>query len=359
MNTKESNSSWLVIVALTGLTLAAFGIFQMKLSSDPQAGWLPGWQEVRSFILPRRALAAVAANGFLYVIGGVDDAGNYVRETEFSPIETDGSPGPWRKTTALPDGRIYLAAVALNNHIYVIGGGQGKLGSDNFPVASVEKAVIQPDGSLGPWQQEIYMTTPRRGLKVVVNNDQIYAIGGYNGQFLKTTERTSVTPDGSLEGWQLEPSRSAVDRYIHSAALANGTIYLFGGHVQGGSGMSYGDVESSDITENGSLAPWRIEQTVLHTPRFIASGFAHNNFLYILGGHNGAQRLRSVEFAPIDAEGRIGRWLPAADLLHPRSAAAVTVTDEFIYVLGGMGEEGALNDVEMAQQRRNGQLGHR
>jgi hypothetical protein len=37
----------------------------------------------------------------------------------------------------------------------------------------------------------------------------------------------------------------------------------------------------------------------------------------------------------------------------------VTVTDEFIYVLGGMGEEGALNDVEMAQQRRNGQLGHR
>lgn len=364
---------WLVLTGLFALASMAFVLILWKMPTSDPSGWRQGWQTATSFSTPRRALAAVAApappddtsagdagvRGYLYVIGGVDNSGHYVRDVEFATILPDGSLGPWLKTTALAEDRFYLAASAVNGFIYALGGGQGDLGSDNMPIASVERARILDDGSLGPWARTTYMTTPRRGLKVVTRDQFLYAIGGYNGQFLKSSERAAILPDGSLGEWQREPELSVIDRYIHSATIRDDTVYLVGGHVQGGQRMSYGDVESSRIQADGTLSPWQIEATFLKMPRFIASSFTLHNFIYILGGHDGARRLRSVELAPLQTTGRVGAWTAAADMRSPRSATALAVFNDTVYVLGGMGESGALNTVEMAQQLPDGRLGYR
>ncbi|MDX1252911.1 MAG: hypothetical protein IDH49_11805 [Gammaproteobacteria bacterium] len=335
-------------------TIAFLAFAKTPVKHEP--GWINAWKPANSFHLPRRALAAAVAGDYLYVVGGIDDNDGYVRQTEYARINRDGTLGPWRITSSLNEGRFYLATVASDGYLYAIGGATGPRGDDNQPIASVERARINPDGSLGAWELANYLTTPRRGLKVVKHRNHIYAIGGYNGIFLKSVERVDVRPDGTLGDWQLEKEASAIDRYIHSAAILDGKIYLLGGHVRSPDKMSYGDVEMASIGPGAALTPWQIERSSLQTPRFIASAFAMNGYLYMSGGHDGQYRLDSVEYAPVDTEGHAGKWSYTAKLGTARSAAAVATHGNAVYVLGGM-DSGALNTVEMALQSEGGRLG--
>lgn len=323
----------------------------------PTPSMSEGWAETTPFHLARRALAAVATETHVYVIGGMDNADRYVAEVEYAPILPDGRLGEWQHTEPLNEPRFYLAAAVANGYLYAIGGANGERGKDNIPSAVVEKARILPDGRLEPWQREHYLTTPRRGLQAVAFRNHLYAIGGYNGAFLKSIERVEVHADGTLGEWQEDPEHAVVDRYIHSATRLGDKLYLLGGHEQSAESVSYGDVEMAAIQTNGALSPWQIQKSILNAPRFIAAAFAMNDYVYILGGHDGAHRLPTVEVAHADATGSVGAWHYAAPLKEGRSAAAVAVHGDTVYVLGGMGGAGALNRVEMARQFDNGRLG--
>lgn len=349
------NQSTPKVLAGIGVALVAVLAFLLFSSKTPRVAvtapaQMSAWTPVNSFQHPRRALAAVTVNDYIYVLGGINDNDEYVKEVEYARINPDGTLGAWRTTAALIEGRFYLAAVGTNDYLYALGGATGPRGDDNQPIASVERARINADGSLGAWQRHNYLTTPRRGLKTVKYNNQVYAIGGYNGAFLKSVERATIQPDGSLGEWQLEKEASTIDRYIHSAAIFNNHIYLLGGHVRSAQKISYGDVEMTSVQADGTLLPWRIEASTLQIPRFIATAFAMNNQVYMLGGHDGQYRLDSVERAPLNAQGQVGDWSFAAKLNVARSAAAVAVHAETVYVLGGM-DDGALNSVEMAGAR--------
>lgn len=320
--------------------------------------WIPAWQPQSAFHIPRRALAAAASDSHVYVLGGMDNDGHYVAQVEYASIGADGSLGPWHFTTPLNKPRFYLAAAVADGYLYAIGGANGIRGQDNLPSATVERAPILPDGALGPWNVINYLTTPRRGLQVAVYQNHLYAIGGYNGAFLKSIERADIRPDGTLSSWRLDSARATVDRYIHSATSLDDKLYLLGGHEQSSEAISYGDVELSRIAADGALHPWEIQQSLLKTPRFIAAAFAMKGFIYVLGGHDGRNRLRSVEMAPLDATGRVGAWSFTTPLHERRSATALAVHGDLVYVFGGMGKGGALNSVEMATQNDSGQLGH-
>lgn len=326
---------------------------------ENQSSWIPEWQMLTPFQTPRRALAAAASAGYIYVVGGMDRSDHYVAEVEYAPILSDGSLGVWRYTAPLNEPRFYLASVIVNGFLYAVGGANGERGKDNIPSATVERAPILPDGSLGPWQRVTYLTTPRRGLQAAVYRNHIYAIGGYNGNFLKSVERADILQDGSLSTWQLDPQQAIVDRYIHAATQYDDKLYLLGGHERNSEAISYGDVEMSQIGNDGGLRPWAIQESTLKTPRFIATASAMNGYIYMLGGHDGGNRLASVEFAPIDAMGQVGSWSYTTPLPAGRSATTLATQGRKIYVLGGMGPDGVMNTVEMAEQRENGHLGHR
>lgn len=346
----------LLLPGIGALLIAAlmFLLFNSGATPRNDPGWISGWKPVNSFHFPRRALATAVAGDYLYVVGGINDNDEYVKEVEFTRINPDGTLGEWQTTSSLLEGRFYLAAVTMNGYLYALGGATGPRGDNNQPIASVEKARINPDGSLESWQLENYLTTPRRGLKTVTYKNHIYAIGGYNGIFLKSAERAEINPDGTLSGWQLEKEESVIDRYIHSAAILGDKIYLLGGHVRDPQKVSYGDVEMTSIGSDGALQPWRIEPTTLQTPRFIATAFAMNNYIYMMGGHDGQFRLDSVEFAPIDASGQVGDWSFTSQMKTARSAAAVAIHKNAIYIVGGMDTNRALDTVEMAVQGKGG-----
>jgi len=359
-NPPNSTSTYILpALGIAGLLLVILLVANNKPSNTPAENWTTNWKTLPSFKYARRALSAVAVDGYLYVIGGVDQAGNYIESVEFSKIQLDGTISNWQSTSALNTGRFYLDAVSSNGYLYALGGGVGELGAENIPVATVERARILADGQLSPWEQLPNMLTPRRGLKTVTIADRIYATGGYNGLFLKSIESARISPSDNVQpSWRLEPHEATVDRYIHSAANHGNYLYVLGGHVQQADKMSYGDIEMTKIKRDGSLNPWHIERSRLLTPRFIASAFTLNHKLYILGGHNGGTRLNSVEFSPIFSDGHIGPWEFTTPLNTSRSATSVAVFNNFIYVLGGMGADGVLNSVEMATQAGNGSLGY-
>lgn len=347
---------------LFGLTLIAFVVVLVWLArgssgTPARHGWQPGWATLPSMTLSRRALAAVVHNHHLYAIGGMDGQGHYIRSVEYAPIHPDGNIGAWRTTSELNQGRFYLAAVALDNYLYALGGGSGERGNDNMPIASVERALVNADGSLGPWQVVGEMTTPRRGLKAVIHGRTIYALGGYNGAFLKDAERSSIDTNGMPGPWQREVNEASIDRYIHAAAIQGDHIYLLGGHMRNPNQPSYGDVEHTTIQADGRLVPWRIAPHPLRTPRLVADAVAVSNHLYILGGHTGAERLASVEVSPLAADGSLGPWRNTTALPSPRSATAVTTDGQHIYVLGGGSEDDASPAVFMATPGPRGDLG--
>ena len=341
------------------ILMAAFaiviGLHKSRSSMTPNPGWVPGWREVTGFHFPRRALAAVIEKNYLYIIGGIDENDHYVKTVEYAQIHPDGNLGPWHETSNLFEGRFYLAAASYNGYLYALGGGGGEVGDNNMPLASVERAVIHPDGSLGKWQHHSYLTTPRRGLKVEVVGNHLYAIGGYNGQFLRSTERLDLD---KAPQWILEPHKANIERYIHSTAQANNHLYLLGGHVNKADKMSYGDVETTTIGPQGDLGQWQILPSRLLTPRFIATAFTLGKYLYIAGGHNGIIRLNSVEMTPILRDGNVGNWKFISPMLYKRSAAASAVMGKRVYVVGGMDDHGVLNTVETAILGPKGQLGH-
>lgn len=306
----------------------------------------------------RRALAAVSHNGFVYAIGGVNQNGAYVRETEYSRIDKNGNLSPWRLTSKLKQARFYLAAVALDGYIYALGGGTGPLGDNNQPIATVERAKIKANGSLAPWHTVSHMVTPRRGLKAVIYNRTLYAIGGYNGQFLKTVERTEIDTLGNPGQWVTEKNESIVDRYIHSATLSEQNIILLGGHMRNPDTVSYGDVEIAKIGHEQSLGAWRISNTSLLSPRFMAAAISVGHHIYIIGGHNGSKRLSSVEFAGINPFGELTPWQITSPLSKQRSAAAVVSYEDRILVLGGIGTDTVWNSVEMIRKLPDGTLVH-
>jgi len=359
MNTKKPTFTYFwPAILISVLGLAGLAIVIGKTASTQSTGWVQQWQEVNHFSTPRRALTAVASPTHLYVIGGIDNQGNYVTTVEYARIQKDGSLGPWQSTSSIRQGRFYLASAIVGQYLFILGGGSGPVGDENMPIASVERANINADGSLGQWEIVSHMQLPRRGLKTAVVENRIYAIGGYSGVFLKSTEYATVNQDGSLSNWTVDPEEANMDRYIHSVAYIDGRIYLMGGHVQNSSQISYGDVESSVVLPSGALSPWEIEPSKLLQARFIASAFSIDNWLYMLGGHNGGTRLKSVEFAKVFNSGRVGNWSLTSPLNTPRSAAATAVSGNFVYVLGGMGDLNALNSVEMATPSSSGQLGH-
>lgn len=329
-------------------------------SNQPRnAQWQNGWDTVTPFTFARRAPAAATYGDYLYIVGGIDGNDQYVTTVEFARIAEDGTLGPWQATTAINEGRFYNAAVAANGYLYTLGGGSGERGHENYPLDTVERAKINSDGSLGLWETVSQMNTARRGLKALLHGNTLYAIGGYDGQFLKSIERTTLGEDGSIGEWRTEAHESIIDRYIHSAAIHGNTLYLLGGHMRDPEQASYGDVESSGIQADQSLSEWTIVPQALLTPRLVAEAFVLNDHLYIAGGHTGNDRLNSVEVTRIRANGELEPWRYTTPLPISRSAYAVATHGSRVYVLGGGGDDQPLTSVHTAMANHRGDLGNR
>ena len=245
-------------------------------------GTLGIWQTTTSFITGRWAHTSVVHNDFVYVLGGTDNSER--NDVQFAPINSNGSLGNWQLTTSFIIGRDYHSSVVHNGYIYVIGGLQsgGELCRND-----VQFAPINFDGTLGTWQTTTSFATERLDHTSVVYNGYLYIIGGRefdkNSQ-LNDVQFVLINSDGTLGTWQTTTSFN-ISRSGHTSVVQNGYLYILGGY----DGNSYrNDVEFALINSNGTLGTWHTT-TSFGTGRHGHTSVVYNNYLYVIGGYQGAE----------------------------------------------------------------------
>jgi N-acetylneuraminic acid mutarotase len=190
--------------------------FTMLMSGD---GALGNWQITTPMTTPRGYHAAVVARGFLYALGGTNDSGVLQSSVERATINANGSLGLWQAVTSMNFSRWRPAAVTVGSYIYVLG---GSIGACCDVSSSVERAEVNPDGSLGSWQTMTSMTTARHEPSGAVIDNYIYVLGGQNGSggYLNSVERAAINSDATLGSWQTVSSMLTARRGL--AATSSG-----------------------------------------------------------------------------------------------------------------------------------------
>ncbi|MBI2833570.1 MAG: hypothetical protein HYX76_03980 [Acidobacteria bacterium] len=315
------------IVVGTGVT--AMLLVNLFGSRNSAAESLAAWQLTTSLVVSRTTLGVAAANGWLYAIGGTPAPSTQVSER--AAINANGSLQPWQTSTALTTPRQNLAVVSANGEIYALGG-QTSPGGPTEHLATVEHASIYPDGSLGAWTATSAMTTRRVEFAAVTNGTFVYALGGYGGApyFHDTVDRAEINPDGSLGPWALDPFHMTTARYGFSAAIGGNHIYVFGGT----DGTIYlSSIESCEIMPDGSLGPWQIVGS-LPSARVNMAAVVVGGFVYIIGGFDTGP-LSEVDRAEVRADGSLGAWETMTPMTIARHAHAGVAVGSNLYALSG------------------------
>jgi hypothetical protein len=232
-------------------------------------GILGDWALDGSFPrVDRGKLGVAGISGFIFAMGGSDTAGVGVKEVLFAPLKTDGAPGVWVTTNALPMERYNFATAQWNDHVWVLGGGDvaGKL------QPSVFHTKLSSTGA-APWTTLTSLSFSPFGTDAVVTGDHIYLLGGYGGTQYQKVWYTTIASDGTLGPWLLS-SNLMTFGHTEFKAVAIGTKFLcaFGGS-DGPTSPPTANAECAALDASGAPQAWK-PVTRLPQPRMWHTGFA-------------------------------------------------------------------------------------
>lgn len=303
------------------------------------------WQTTAPMLTARGGAGVIEVDGRLYAIGGVDGV-RFLASGEYTTIQADGTLAPWQATGALNEERGFFAVAAHRGYLYAVGGGNGPNGHNLL--RSVERAAIQPDGSLGPWQREReQLKLPRRCAKVLVIGDHLYAFGGFGGSLLDSIERAPILADGGLGPWELVQDPHSMPRYIHAMATRGDELYAIGGHTeQGGAGIAA--VERARLDASGQPGAWQAAASLQHG-RYGLAALSHGEHVYALGGLSGATFYDVIEQSRVGADGALDAWREITPLPLPLADLGVASYRDWLYVLGGTNRDGYFDSVFVAR----------
>jgi N-acetylneuraminic acid mutarotase len=226
------------------------------------------WNLATSMSSARRDFGTAVANGNIYAIGGRINAST---AGELTTVEVfDGitwTPGP-----QLPTASARLAAAALNNTIYAMGG--------NDPTGQIPFSTLlmyDPTTS-ATWTTLAPMPTARFNLAAAAVNGQLFALGGTGSP---GAGNAIEAYDPSTDAWTTKAPMPTA-RASFSAVVLNGKIYAIGG------GTSTVDVYDPATDTWGTIAPTLTSRTAA------AATVDASGVIYHIGGISSTV-LNSVE----------------------------------------------------------------
>ena len=153
-----------------------------------------------ALVLPRIHDTAIAIRDAVYVIGRSGDT-NSIERASLLP---DGSLTAFATVAgnALVTRRSSHAIARIAHYLYVIGG------SAPDTIANIERATINTDGSLGQFTAvSVSLNQPRFGPTCVVIGNFLFAIGGIglDHSRLTSVERAVINSDGTLGSFDIVP----------------------------------------------------------------------------------------------------------------------------------------------------------
>jgi N-acetylneuraminic acid mutarotase len=272
----------------------------------PSEGWL-----VRADMpTGRQALAAAAADGVIYALGGTSAASTWDTVNEAYDPATDS----WTTKAAMPTGRRYLAAAAVDGIVYAIGG--------NSQSVYAETANEAYNPATNSWTTKTAMPTGRTDLAAVAAGGLIYALGGSQGEYNYQNVNEVYNP--STNSWA---SGTAMPRgrRLFAAAAVDGIIYAIGGD----SAVTLREplVDAYDPGTSG----WATV-TSLPTPRAILAAAAVDGVIYTLGGWATVESCLPTNEAYDPAA---NTWSEKPSMPTGRQELAAVAVNGVLYAIGG------------------------
>jgi hypothetical protein len=306
----------------------------------------------------RMDAASVVYNGYVYIIGG--RTGGIFSDVLYAPVNSNGTLGTWAPTSSMSafGFRDAPASVAYNGYVYVFGGNDG---STSGNLSSVLSAKLKADGTLSSWAQTTSLPTGNALEGAAVYNGYVYITGGVGFSVSATTYYASLN-DGTVGSWNTATSFSSVGsgaRYGHGSVINNGYLYVYGGTPGGGADS---DTLYAPIFANGSLGSWNVTTSFSATGSGARSMFgsaSYNGYIYMTGGQNSAGTgLSETLYAKINPAGiTTGYTTNATNFGTARRGHTSVAYNGYLYVIGGFDTSGnRISTVEYATINANGSL---
>ena len=209
------------------------------------------------------ALDTTTTAAYLYAIGGVDTAGVVTPSVLVGHVDLTGEVTGWTTTEPLPTALHSARAALFRGFMYVTGG----VGADSMPVSTTYRAAIEPDGSLGPWQELEPVPAPTAYHSFLNFGPFLYVVGGDSAATLAVESGTMGSEvsdvylgrinlrNGDLDASGWSPTASmAKARSKHSTVFAGGALLATSGIYAGQAGSS--ENTAGDLLNDGAVESW-------------------------------------------------------------------------------------------------------
>ncbi|XP_028414706.1 influenza virus NS1A-binding protein-like [Dendronephthya gigantea] len=239
------------------------------------------------------------------------------------------------KSTLLPrlnHPRTASASCVYNNDVFVVGGFDGKEGTDTIEVLKMNQHPLRWTMFDGKLPVKLYAHD------VIVYQGKLYILGGCDGKERKTSNAIyEIAPTPPYTAKRLK--RMPEPRTFHKAELVNGKLFILGGTTTIDNKDALDSVVVYDLTKNKFKPCPSLPQ-----PVFGMSTVTWGHMIIVVGGvDKNNQALNDVIM--YDTETGQSERLPS--MIYKRKGSCVAIMNDVIVVFGGWNEEqGFLNSVE-------------
>jgi hypothetical protein len=262
------------------------------------------WEYRSPMPTARQGMAAAALNDTIYVMGGAQFGHNALAVVEAYVANQD----TWLINIApLNYPRTACAAAAFEGKIYIFGGRD-----HNQLISQVE--VYDP--ATNQWSPISQLPTPREGVAAAVMDSSIWVIAGSNFQS-NTAIIDRYYPHSNT--WDTLPYQLNQSRVAAVAGLLNGEMYVFGGYY-------FGPLDSYEKFTPGQ--GWSTEGTMLYSCG-AAAGAVANSQVWIVGGEDQSGILTNVQYF------EQGNWNQGPSMQSSRHKLSVAYVNNTLFAIGG------------------------
>jgi hypothetical protein len=326
-------------------------------AAGPRAdGTLTDWQTLGPMPEKRANHCAVAAGGYLVVLGGnqATAGGGFqsLATVQAAPLEPDGTLGPWQLAGKTPSAVSECTATSDGSRIYLVDG----IYDGATDGGKVWSADLDEHGRLGPWTA---LGPLPPGTRVLYSTAWVLG-GALYAMDSKLPEEGDVTLTlrASLQGGLgpfVESDWLPGFRGHPEYAFARGFVYVLGGYVAADAGdVVIAEVQGAPLSQDGTVgAPETAE--ALPAPTAFGTVTVVDNYLFLVGGKSAifaADGSALVASTEVEASGALGGFTAQAALPEGRTSHATVLAGDFLYVTGGGYDGPGLDTVYAARVRR-------
>jgi hypothetical protein len=141
------------------------------------------WSSLTTFDVARSGTTAIAYANNLYILGGYDGT-NYLNDTQFTQINSDGTVDAWTNGTSIPSSLRQAEGFAANGYMYLVGGRSSNTNCvSKTLVAPISANTTIATGNnptgVGEWSETNVRYEGRRyGSSVAYSGGKYYVTGG-------------------------------------------------------------------------------------------------------------------------------------------------------------------------------------